>query len=69
MPPFPISATGGAAGPSESRLFGGASSFDASNWTVSTGGGKSVGNVDLQQLALIAGVAVIALVLVWKLAK
>jgi NADPH:quinone reductase-like Zn-dependent oxidoreductase len=56
---------GGSAGPASSKLQG-ESAFDSSNWVVSTGGSKSVGNVDLMQLALIAGAVVLVLALVWK---
>lgn len=63
-----LSASGGASGPSESTLTGGDSSFDSSNWTVSTGSSKASSGLELTPL-LLAGAAVVGILVLWRLTK
>lgn len=56
---------GGAAGPSTADLHGGNASFDSSNWTVATGASRATGGLDSQTLLIVAGLALVGLVL-WK---
>lgn len=59
---------GGAAGPSGSGLTGGNSSFDSSNWTVSTGS-SSASAFDMKTLLIAAGLALLGVFAWTKLAK
>lgn len=56
---------GGSAGPSSSKLSG-QSSFDSSDWTVSTGRSSAAG--DIPPLVLF-GAGLVVLFIVWRLTK
>jgi hypothetical protein len=62
----PLALTGGDAGPSSARsdFMGGASPFDSSNWTVSTGSSSA----GISPLVLV-GAGVLVLLIVWLTKK